>query len=570
MYLDAGWMATHCEDAKFSLRAKCPHERSFVRNVKRSGDPRRRAVAIDPLREFRERDLCWCGSQKFYAACHQIRNLSAPGQPLPADPEDGFYVAPSVVVSRDAFVGNAGPAVLTNHFPAPQLIPARHGLSARVLQSGPIDPDGAYSHAEIGALRYAVLDSNGLHDPNRVEGGQLDQRLEACVDDLLDGMEQIARLTLSRLSYDHQRIDARRPVVLHHDRGDVSALVGQTLLWADHYTTADPLAAMSFRGRPATLEVLRECVVSLLRLRPLVEAGIVVPVAVDLATATLDAAIDELVRADLDDPNLFSWIEKQVIVEGPTAREAAFVHVIDDEVDFDGLYMLGKTRPESVRSTEPGGPQLGNKLFGTYDPEDDYEPWLRTVRRQAAVALAQNLGRDFAIADSFGSNLITKSPFRARALRRRKQELTAQATRPNMAGSVWAHVPWLPGADPQLLVRIAADTERVEDLRAQTEHALRGIEDSDLGSQARAVSELSKDLSAAGDNLGRELRRSKAIEMGGCGVIATGTALMGATLTPVTAAAAALAAVGAVLPVGLQARQKKRTAAFAFWMARPR
>ena len=54
------------------------------------------------------------------------------------------------------------------------------------------------------------------------------------------------------------------------------------------------------------------------------------PVFIDLAVALLDTEIEPMVAADLSNPRYVAWAEHQLVIEGPTAREAAFVHVIDD------------------------------------------------------------------------------------------------------------------------------------------------------------------------------------------------------------------------------------------------
>ena len=54
------------------------------------------------------------------------------------------------------------------------------------------------------------------------------------------------------------------------------------------------------------------------------------PVFIDMAVALIDTEIDTIVAVDLADPRYVAWAEQQIVLEGPTAREAAFVHVIDD------------------------------------------------------------------------------------------------------------------------------------------------------------------------------------------------------------------------------------------------
>ena len=75
---------------------------------------------------------------------------------------------------------------------------------------------------------------------------------------------------------------------------------------------------------------------------------------------------------------------------------------------------------EPVPTDQPDDDQLlvRSKLLNPYRKDDDYGPWLATVRRQAMAKLTQQLDIDLAVFAAFGAELLTSSPFRARALRR--------------------------------------------------------------------------------------------------------------------------------------------------------
>jgi len=194
---------------------------------------------------------------------------------------------------------------------------------------------------------------------------------------------------------------------------------------------------------------------------------------------------------------------------------------------------------------------------------------LYTVRRQAVAQLTKQLDSELAAAAVIGADLVTGSPFRARALRRRRAPLP-RAGDFDISGAVWAEVPWLPDASPDLLVKIANGEPRVEALRRATAAALRTVEAGDLAAGASEIADVAADLSAAGDKLGRELRRRSVVDLAAPTGLATGSVLIAGTFAPPLAIAGLLAGAGAALPA-IRARVAQReTAAYAFWMARPR
>ena len=71
-----------------------------------------------------------------------------------------------------------------------------------------------------------------------------------------------------------------------------------------------------------------------------------VPVFIDLVVALISTEIDTVIASDLADPQYVNWVERQIVLEGPTAREAAFVHVIDDYPHRDWLYLHSSIEPE--------------------------------------------------------------------------------------------------------------------------------------------------------------------------------------------------------------------------------
>ncbi len=493
-----------------------------------------------------------------------IRGLTAPGAPTPPDTSDKIFISPDTAVSRDAFTDSSGPVPMTVQQPTPQAVPVVVGEAARILAR--VDPmPQPLLYKEIGPLRYALLDVEGITSPAAVRLGTHDEALTRLIPEIARGALELARATIDRLSAD--TFSSPRPVLLHSDLADVRRIVGQTLFWADHYLTTDSIAAAAAAGRD-DITAYKRAVAELLELRPLVEAGIVVPVFLDLALALIETDVDKMVAADLADRNYVAWAEQQIVVEGPTAREAAFVHVVDDYPHGAWFYLPSRIDPSTTDPTNTEGPHFRSRLLNRYDPNDDYGPWLVTVRRQAVAQLTKMLDIDLAVATAFGADLITGSPFRARALRRRPTTRVARDY--DVTGAVWADVPWLPDAPADLLVKIASSEPRVEELRRATATALRTVEDGDVVQSARAFTEVADDLTATAAKLGNDLRQRGALDLALPTGLATGSVLLAGTLAPPLAVGAALAGAAAALPAMRAQRAVHRSAAYAFWMARPR
>jgi SEC-C motif len=529
-------------------------------------DPRRGGAALDPLAEFGRNEPCWCGSGRKYKECHLLAHLSAPGAPVPEDTTDEVYVAPHTAVAREAWRSPDGPVPITTQVPVPQATPLSVPDLVRALATRPNQP--AHSHSELGDLRYALLDTHGIQDPNKVSAGHHDTQLERLRADLAAGALDLARATLDRLLLNAK--SAQAPVVLRSDAPDVVRLVGQTLLWADHYLLDDELAGLAARQDDSS-DAWRSAVADLLTLRPLVEAGIVVPALSDLPLALLSDAIDRAVTTDLADAGYVAWLEQQVIVEGPTAREAAFVHLHDD-YDRDGrMYLLNRVVPGSA-GTSPGGQtvQFTGRMLGRYDPAHDYRPWLNTVRRQTLAGAVRGLIADVSVSQAVGAQYVTTSPFRARALARSPVLQQARWPQRDISGAVWADVPWLPDADPALLLKIAATEERVDDLRRATARALSTVRQNDLAGAAQAIAATAGDLRDAGERLTISLQRDVVLNGLAPAGLAAGSVLVAATIALPVCLGAVLAASAAAVPA-LRARTSAReSAAYAFWLARPR
>lgn len=109
----------------------------------------------------------------------------------------------------------------------------------------------------------------------------------------------LARATLDRLR-DQASLE-ERPTALWSEERDSARLVGQTLLWADHYLVPDGMAEelLDSPGR-AEAPRLERALRDLLAVRSLVELGVVVPVPDEVLTVVTAKASSEAAERDID------------------------------------------------------------------------------------------------------------------------------------------------------------------------------------------------------------------------------------------------------------------------------
>jgi len=158
--------------------------------------------------------------------------MSLPGAPVPDDTEDSIYVAPHVAVARDAFPAASGPVDIRTQVPDPQAARLAVPDLARQLTKRALTPPMT-SHADLGILRYALLDMHGIRRAADVRAGKSDEAIERMRSELADGALDLARSTFDQLLADAASAEA--PVVLRSDAPNVTRLIDSTLLWADHY-----------------------------------------------------------------------------------------------------------------------------------------------------------------------------------------------------------------------------------------------------------------------------------------------------------------------------------------------
>jgi hypothetical protein len=424
-------------------------------------------------------------------------------------------------------------------------------LAVRIASAPPREPSVALD--QLGRLRFEMLDHLGLSDlatlSRRLRGFTADD-----VESLLQWAVDFAKATLDRLL--EQAAQDDRETVIWAEPHDIRRLVGQTLLFGDRYLAPDLIFAELLAGsEPEKLEKpLRE----LVALRPLVEAGIVVPVPADLATVVTSESVFEATEADLRRDDLVEWVMSELVVDGPTARSVALVGARDDiRPGHNLLYFHSLVDP----STLDDDGHFEMRALHPYDPAFNYAPWLAQCRRQAAAQLVQEVNREVATAMAFGGTFVTRAPFRARLLAKRGVPIGPPAA------TVWADVPLLPELEAADLVALSKSTETIEALRAETRKAFRRVE---AGEIIAAAGDLVEDLERATAALQRQIRRERAwLAMVPAGA-ATGSLVVSTTSNAAAVAGSALGAVGGIAQYIGAVKARAAHPAFALIMARRR
>lgn len=452
---------------------------------------------IDPLAALGRNDPCWCGSDRAYKHCHGRGPASTPGAPVPPDTDEYFSVSPTTRLARDAIHVPAGGGAVrfvdptVPYRPSPAgITEIAHSLAAASVVGGPPDLAG------LGIRRFEFLSSLGLDNVATVQA-----QAAALPSDVLDELAEesllIARAGMQLL---HARTSEPNPAsAIYAPEPQVERLVGRSLLWADHYLIDDPLAGAALDGR-VTADHIVAAIKTLLPLRPLIEAGLVVPIPASVARVATQNAVEDQLTIDLRNRRLMDWVASELVVEGPTFREVLFLAARDDIEDHARMYMYAR-----VQATDPNSGQFTSKMLGIYEREHDYAPWIEQTKRQVAAQFIRELNERLAVADAFGGHLMTAAPFRGRLIRE-KQRLTANV--PNT--TAYIRVPHLEHADATTLARIASNEESVESMRIAMRRALRGVENDDFVGGARVMQHLVDDMvEDAQRDVARAIRRNR-------------------------------------------------------------
>lgn len=439
------------------------------------------------------------------------------------------------------------PILLHGDRPAqrPLLVPSRAEKLAASSPSGI-----AKTLQEAGERRFDLLADYGLDKESTLDA-QLSALSDSAIDDLIGELLELARDVVSLL----EQVRSRDATLLWVDAQSIPRIIGETMLWADHYAIEDGLLdqILQKRTRPEDLktEIARQ-----IELRPLIELGVVVPVPVDVATTLMRERIWQATEADLSNRELLTWIRTQVLLEGPTAREVIFAGAKDDG-EAPHPFFFGRFE------SNDGDGHFTTKSLGHFDPNFDYGPWIETIHKQFAGGVVQQVNTDLAIGEMSNGTYLTRFPFRARLLRRKGVAI-------GLADSIAeVSVPWFPDTNIETLARIAREDDAVADLRTAVARATRRV--SSAHDRQANIQDLVDDLAAdAAGALDKKLRRNR---IWGAVIPVTalgGTIVLGATAGPVGLGGALLAAVASSTPLYTTTKDAHSQAAFTFWLARRR
>lgn len=503
----------------------------------------------DLLAPYERNEPCWCGSCRKYKVCHgNQRPPSPPGAPLPPDREGTKFLSPSTSLATDALTGmmSAGTGITwPADGPAPTAISYTNweaDLGAALGANG-----DAMSVEDLGGLRVEVL--------RRLAG--MRPRDDPPSNDLMEAVYRLTAETVRTVAHLARRTP--RPTMLWNQELDVAQFLGRTLLLADHVLYPDHVFDSLCRGPNA--RQLKEDASAELKNAQLLASGIAIPVPAGVAMAAQGPAAQDLTAADLKVSTLVAWVRSQLIIEGPTAREALFVRAADDLEHEPANFWLHGHIDRGSMIEETGS--FTTLMLQQYDPEFDYEPWINQVKNSAISVLVQRTHERVVAADVFGSEYVSASLFEARLLRTRER---ASRIGPAQA-ALWADIPELTTMRSPDLAKLLKNEGAVEDLRRQVRAALKTARTD--GENIDAITELTHQLEAASHNLHKTSRTDlawKAVIPGGL----SGASMVVGTVTGglVAASAGALGAIATLAPFLGDRMNARREAAYLFVAAR--
>jgi len=496
---------------------------------------------------FGRQDFCWCGSGKTYRLCHKqwSRPRSEPGQKVPPDQGDQVFIAPSIAVSK-ALLVSMMPKGTPLTFPRPETEPRANSVSALesmiagLRQAGP-----PLSTREIGRLRVEML--------RRL--ASLPDRDVPVKNEVLDGIAQASALAWQTVGALGD--ESFRPNVLWNEAMDGAKFLGQTLLLADHILSPDQM--IKFVDQGGTSREIRAAAKRELRNESLISEGRLISIPSGSALTIGEESAYNAARRDLQDPHLRAFVDSQLVMEGPTAREFLLVNAIDDLDLNSKFWMYARMDPGSVK-----GREFAMKALGEYDPGYDYSPWITQVRNEAIAHYIQRTVNRLTVSELIGAQYVATSPFEARLLDRRNSSV---AMNPASAAR-WANIPVLSNLDSPDLARILREDDAVEELRSKVRGAFKATSPgADPGIE---IERCVADIEIASRNLERKVRTTRAYG-GAFPFITTATA---AAVTIGLGGGAPAIAVGALTSLSaisayLGARKnEKRDASYIFVMAR--
>jgi hypothetical protein len=350
-----------------------------------------------------------------------------------------------------------------------------------------------------------------------------------------------------------------KPSVLWNEELNPTSFLGRTLLLADHVLMPDPVFESLLRR--SQNGSLRRAAENDLKIAKLLSAGLAMRVPIGAAMALSGKASIELTNRDLKDTSFVSWVRDQLILEGPTAREALFVRAKDDLPKLAEQFWLYSHIDRD--SLNEGDGRFTTRMLLPYDPTHDYGPWIKQVSDSAVSFYVQRAAERVITADVYGSEYVSASMFEARLLNRRNRGGDGRAAQ----AAMWADVPQLPNLSAPDLVKLIQNEEAVADLRRHVRASL--VTARTPGEQTDALTALAHDLEASSHRLGKTAvsdRFWQGVAPGGLGVASLVIGAISGGLLPIAGGAAALLA-GIAPYLGARANAR-REAAYLFVTAR--
>lgn len=504
---------------------------------------------MDLLEPLGRNEPCWCGSGRKYKRCHgDHRPASLPGAPIPQDRDGSRYLSPRVTLADDALRLDEGGVPLTMPVDQPTSKPVEYTDWDEQLLLASSGVESALKPADLGKLRVEVL-----HRLARLPANDADPS-----DEIKRGVFHLAAESVRTIADLAQRLP--RPTLLMNEEIDPATFLGRTLFLADHVFLPDRLfETLLRRGENAAL---REAALDELAYRELVAAGVVLSVPRGVSMAARGAAAIELTDRDLANPTLTAWVRHQLIVEGPTAREALFVRAKDDwSIEADKFWLHGHIDRDSL--TAEGA--FRTRLLQPYDPAFDYGPWIKQVTHSAVSYYVQRTNQRVVSADVFASEYVAASMFEARLLSRRNGPDPISPAR----AAIWADVPLLPNLTAPDLVKVLQNEDAVDDLRRQVRASLMTARSPEA--RVDALTSLSHELEAASHRLQRAAGSDRKWQGAVPAALGSASVAIGAFTGGVPAVAAGVVGLLAGVAPYLGSRlNSRRDAAYLFVTARRR
>lgn len=480
--------------------------------------------------------------------CHKrwSQAQNPPGAPVPPDPADGTYISPNMIVKHSAFADSL-PAGTPITIPGPTLEP--FPIQVSEFDQAVADFSAGTEAMEpkaLGALRVSLLlELASLPDNDETPRSSV---VEAIAQTAVLAWQAVGALALKQ----------PRLTILWNQDLNPETFIGRTILLADHVLSNDRLQQAI--GRPCTNRELRSIATAELKSVELVRSGRLISVPAGVALAQGHEQAFALTKSDLANAELTGFVRSQLVLEGPTAREALIVNAVDDFERAQKMWFFA--RVSAKLGAEAGDFEM--KSLSDFDPKWDYQPWIRQVTDSATRAYVQRTAERMTVADLIGAEYVASSPFEARLLARRSS--LPQSSAP--AAAIWADVPVFSDLQARDLVKMLDTDQAVGDLRAGVRQAMGS--QMDLSSQIDALQSFTADIDRASIQLERSMRTNRAYSAIAPGFLGLASVVIGSAGGLPGVAGAALATVSGLIPYLGSRRNSRRDASYLFVMARRR